>query len=142
MKEVLIGIPMSTAERPEGEITNAELGYIHEYGAPEANIPARPFLTTGVESVKGKALELMKKAIIADLENKPKLRDKILNQIGLLCVSAVKEKIDTGPFVPLAPSTIRARGDKTAQPLINTGNLQNSITYVIREAGHGDAERI
>lgn len=62
MKEVLIGIPMSTTERPDGEITNAELGYIHEYGAPEANIPARPFLIPGVESVKGKALELMKKS--------------------------------------------------------------------------------
>lgn len=142
MKEVLIGIPMSTTERPDGEITNAELGYIHEYGAPEANIPARPFLIPGVESVKGKALELMKKAIIADLENKPKLRDKILNQIGLMCAAAVKDKIDTGPFTPLAPSTVRARKDKTAQPLIDTGNLQNSITYVIREAKHGDTERI
>ena len=41
-KDVLVGIPDSAPERKDGEpISNAQIGYIQETGAPEANIPAR-----------------------------------------------------------------------------------------------------
>ena len=40
-QDVLVGIPAGP-ERTEGEpITNAELGYLFEYGSPATNMPAR-----------------------------------------------------------------------------------------------------
>ena len=43
--QVMVGIPMETTQRGDGgPLNNAEIAYIQEFGAPEANIPARPFL--------------------------------------------------------------------------------------------------
>ena len=51
-KQVLVGIPEANGSRQDPEesapVTNAALGYIHEFGSPRANIPARPFLIPGV----------------------------------------------------------------------------------------------
>ena len=55
---------------------------------------------------------------------------------------AIKAKITDGPFEPLKPSTIAARKSKRKsrsnadiKPLIDTGALRNSISYVIRDEG-------
>ena len=49
-REVLVGIPEDNTERVNGdEATNAQLGYVHEFGSPAKNIPARPFLIPGTE---------------------------------------------------------------------------------------------
>ena len=55
-KEWLIGIPATKGvdrQKEEGEklpLNNALLGYIHEFGEPDRNIPPRPVLVPGVES--------------------------------------------------------------------------------------------
>ena len=46
--QVMVGVPDDKSGRREGEINNAELAYIHDKGAPEANIPARPFMEPGI----------------------------------------------------------------------------------------------
>src|SRR5882724_12416208 len=48
---VMVGIPSDKAAR-KGKINNAQLGYIHEFGAPEVNIPPRPFLVPGVQGAQ------------------------------------------------------------------------------------------
>lgn len=50
---VMVGIPAETAGRDDGPINNAAIGYILETGAPERNLPARPFLRPGVASAAG-----------------------------------------------------------------------------------------
>ena len=60
--EVLVGFPEDSTERDETAtteegkepITNAALGYIHDNGAPEVNIPARPFMKPAIEENKEK----------------------------------------------------------------------------------------
>ena len=136
---VLVGIPSSAPGRRNGEpITNAELGYIHEFGAPAANIPARPFLIPGAESVRNEAAARMKVIGEQALDGDKAAVDRGLHAVGLLAQNAVRKKITDGPFEPLAPATLasrRARGRTGTKPMLDTGQLRASITYVIERKG-------
>jgi hypothetical protein len=141
--EVLIGIPDSgSARQPDpGEPappSNAVIGYIQEFGAPERNIPARPFLVPGVESITPKAAELLRKAGRAALFGDSGAVETALNQIGLIGQSAVQQKITDGPFAPLSERTLKARKARKRtgeKPLIDTGQLRRSVTYIVRRKG-------
>lgn len=134
-KRVLIGIPGENAGRKDGPITNAALGYIHENGSPAQNIPARPFLIPGVEEAAPKAIDAMQKFAAQALTD-PAAVEKGLNAAGLIAQSAVKNRIrNSVGFAPLSKKTIaqRVANNKLGtKPLIRTGQLLNSITYVIR----------
>lgn len=140
---VMVGIPAedglrrpdpATGEAPK--ITNAALLYIHENGAPEANIPARPSLGPGVTGSKDKWLPYLRRAGEESLEGNLGAADRAYHSAGLTATSAVKMKITEGPFAPLAESTIRnrrRRGRKSTKPLIDTAQMRNAITYVVRK---------
>jgi hypothetical protein len=140
---VLIGIPAdSPARQPEpGEPApplNSVIGYRLETGDPEQNLPARPFLVPGVEAIKDKAVARLKKAGQDALNGDPSKVDQALHAVGLMGQAAVQAKITDGPFVPLAPRTLaqrRARGRTGERPLIDTGQLRRSVSYVIRKKG-------
>lgn len=170
--DVLVGIPQADNERHDEDnkstMGNAAIGYIMEFGAPEKNIPARPFLNPGVKGAADKIAPQMRRAGRAALDRDTGTMDQALSRAGLIGQNAVRAKITEGPFVPLAPSTIRARkygrGTKSTRkselayrelaeagaqaagmsesemqdaagirPLINTGQLRNSISYVVRK---------
>jgi hypothetical protein len=162
-KQVLVGIPESDTERDDsGAITNAALGYIHEFGSPPANIPARPFLIPGVQSVEDEVVGKLEKAADAALRGDKKASDEYLNAAGLTGEIAARDAIQEGDFVPLSPYTIANRfldrrtqtrrqdeehylalvaggmspeGAQNAtgiRPLINTGQLRNSLTHIVR----------
>jgi hypothetical protein len=141
-QRVLVGIPSTKAQRNDGPISNAELGYIHENGAPEANIPARAFLVPGVKSVKIETAQGLKDAGKAALNGESGKMMQQLNRVGSVAASAVQKKITDGPFEPLKPSTVRSRMrkhkgrvDLNPKPLIDTGQLRRAITYVVRKTG-------
>lgn len=132
---VMVGIPEEKAGRREGDISNAALARIHEHGAPEVNIPARPFLVPGALAVRAEAASRLKQASAAALAGKPKQVESIFMAIGLLGQNAVRRAITLGNFVPLKASTLaarRRRGRTGTKPLIDTGQLRAAITYVIR----------
>ena len=134
-KRVLIGIPDANAGRKDGPMTNAALGYIHENGSPARNIPARPFLIPGVEEAAPKAIDAMKKFAAHGLTD-PAAVDKGLNAAGLIAQASVKNRIrNSVGFAPLSEATLAERkrtGKKGTKPLIRTGQLMNSLTYVVR----------
>ncbi len=144
-QEVLIGIPDENAARAEEEaadkkaagepITNAGLGYVNEFGRPEDNIPARPFLVPGVESAKDRVAKVLGAAARKTLEGDPDAAAAGLTKAGLIAETAVKSKIDEGPFAPLAPATLaerKRRGRTGEKPLIDTAQMQRSVTHVVR----------
>lgn len=166
--DVLVGVPAEKAGRPGQPINNAALAYIHEFGSPQHNIPARPFLFPGVRACRAEAIAMLRKGASDVLLNGAN-PDVILNRVGLLARNAVVNAITDPepPFVPLRPATIRARLRKTQagrrklrgikrkaiaggqpmgdaltewaeggniKPLIDTGALRASITYVVRKA--------
>lgn len=135
---VLVGIPDANAGRNDGPVSNAVIGYIQEFGSPAQNIPERPFLVPGVQSVEEKTVERLKKAGQAALSGDTAAVEQAQHAIGLEAQSAVRAKIQGGPFAPLSERTLarrRARGRTGEKPLVDTGQLRNSVTYVIRPKG-------
>lgn len=134
-KSVLIGIPESKNHRKEDDASNAMIGFLNENGSPARNIPARPFLIPGVRKAGDKASEVLK-SYASDALNNPKAIDQGLNSAGLIAQASVKKQIvSQDGFAPLSPATLaqRARmGAKGTKALIRTGQLLNSITYVVR----------
>ncbi|WP_248322030.1 hypothetical protein [Caballeronia sp. Sq4a] len=135
-KDVLVGIPDSAPERKDGEpISNAQIGYIQEHGAPAANIPARPFLVPGVRDAQDKIGERLGRGAKAALNGQDQA-EQTLNAAGLIGQNAARAKINSNIQPKLADSTIAARiarGVTRTNTLVDTGQLRNSITYVVRK---------
>ncbi|NTA27400.1 hypothetical protein [Allorhizobium ampelinum] len=142
-KEVLIGVPMESSERQpeEGESvapTNAEIGYWMEYGVPEQNIPARPFLQPGVRNALDDVTKIMAAGMKKTLAGDKEAADTTLNRVGLIGQGAVQQKITNGPFKELSEVTLerrRYKGRTGEKPLLDTGALRQSITYAVRPKG-------
>lgn len=135
-KDVLVGVPESAGEHEDAEISNAALAYIHNYGAPAANIPARPFMEPGIETAKPKIVGQMKKAGQAATDRNVEAVEKSLHACGLIAQNSVRAAITDGDFAPLKPATVKAReraGHSGDKPLIVTGQLRNAITYVVTD---------
>lgn len=137
-KEVLVGIPSTTAGRDDTPINNAEIGYLMETGSPAQNIPERPFLVPGVENAQDKFIPHLKAAGLSALEGKTAMIDRDFDRAGFVAANAVKAKITDGPFTPLSPKTLqkrRAKGRTGERPLIDTGQLRRAVTHVVRKKG-------
>lgn len=138
-RQVLVGIPSAKAERsnePGEPINNAQLGYIHEFGSPLANIPARPFLIPGVEMVEDKVTDRLQKAAKAAIKGDSNKVEAELHAAGLAAQAGARFQLNSGEHEALAPSTLaarRRRGRTGDKPLVDTGQLRNSITYVVRD---------
>lgn len=162
-QKVLIGIPQETDAR-EGPINNASIGYLMENGSPANNVPARPFLVPGVDKALPACTKLLKKGASGALDGNKTAVEHALEKAGIVATSAVKAMIVSNIGPALKPSTIRgrkyARGTKSRRAneteylakvksgtdpasaqssagivaLVNTGQLLNSITHVVRKA--------
>ena len=144
---VFVGIASGSKgdARSDGGPSNHGLGFIHEYGSPSRNIPARPFLIPGVRNASEKAVKKMQGAIKAGLHGDRIAMDALLEQAGMIAVSGAKKEISSGNFEPLKPSTLRNRHrsrmtkgkrenelkGEDVRPLINTGALRDSIDYIV-----------
>lgn len=140
-KRVLVGIPTAEDARDDGSpIGNAAIGYIQEFGEPEHNIPARPFLIPGVRAVQGKTIERLRKAGEAALAGGDPVPQ--MTAAGLEAEASVKELITSIIPPPLSPRTLaerKAAGFKGTTPLIRSGELRNSITHVIEDKRDGQS---
>jgi hypothetical protein len=157
-REVLVGVPSDKAARKEKDApSNAMLAYIHDNGSPARNIPARPFMKPGIEKVKGDIEQVMKIGATSCLDGEKSGGDRALVRAGLIAQASIRSVINEGIDPALAASTLRgrirarrgAKGAKaelanraaglgesatgSAKPLIVTGQLRNSINFVIRE---------
>lgn len=136
-REVLVGIPTTRAERKEKTepVNNAEIGYWMEFGAPAANIPARPHLIPGVASVRVPVADRLGRAARAALTGNAAQVDVQLHAAGLIASSAVKALINSGLPPALSERSLaarRRRGRTGEKPLIDTAQYRNAITYVLR----------
>ncbi len=162
-KQVLVGIPDSGQNTRDDEpINNATVGYLMEFGSPANNVPARPFLIPGVKNSRAASLRQLRQAADAALAGETTKVDPALSRAGIVAANEVKHVINSNIPPPLKPGTIRgrarARGTKRRESeqvyldlvrkgvdagaaqaetgivsLVNTGQLRNSITYVVRK---------
>lgn len=136
LTQVMVGVPAEKDSREGGQpINNAALAYIHTNGAPEAGIPARPWLEPGIRDIQPEIVRRQEGVLKLALDGRPDAVDRAQNALGLRAVSSVKARLKAGPHVPLKESTLaarRRRGRTGTKPLIDTGQLLNANTYVIR----------
>ncbi len=157
--DVLVGVPEENAERKSPDdkhpINNAALAYIHNYGAPEAGIPQREFMRPGILAVKPQIIKYFKLAGDAGLKGDTAKVERYMTAVGLICQNSIRATIQAGLDPALAESTLKARarlanrkkgiaiskgarkqlttGEISTTPLIVTGGLLKSLTYVLRK---------
>ena len=137
---VMVGIPSDETQRDDGKITNAALLYIHDNGAPEVGIPARPTTGPGVRDAKTEIERRLRLAGTAALDGKPQSVVNQFNAAGMAGAAAIKNRINSNTPPPLKPGTIAARkrrGVKRTNTLVDTGQMRNAVTYVVRREKDG-----
>lgn len=129
---VKIGLPKGTSGTYENGMTVIEVGIVHEYGSPSKNIPQRSFLRAPMFVAK----DQIKKMIFNEYvkcQNKVSTPMESMKKMGIYGEGISKASFRKNDWTPLKPATIKAKGDKTT-PLINTGQLRQSITSIVEKA--------
>lgn len=133
--DVLVGIPQARNPRRGIKIGNAALMYIHTHGSPIRHIPARPVIEPAIAADGNRQVisKELKDSAKANLEGEPVKAISFLRRAGQAGSNASKAWFvdPRNHWAPNRPSTIRRKG--SARPLIDTGALRSSITYVVRE---------
>lgn len=130
--EVFIGYQTGHAKHTDEDGNTADMAEIamfNELGTSTS--PPRPFLRMTVDENKDKInqfVETQTKRIAQGAS-----AEQCMKQMGAFGVSLVQEKIGNGTFAPNAESTIKAKGSD--KPLIDTGQLRQSVHYVIKKGG-------
>lgn len=136
-KDVLVGIPEGSTDRKSGDpATNALIGYVQEFGSPANNIPARPFLIPGVQDIQKPAADRLKVAAQRALSGDLSQAEKQLHAAGLMGQNSARAKVNSNIQPKLSERTLaarRARGVTRENTLVDSGQLRNAITYVIRK---------
>jgi len=137
--KVLIGVPENKADRKDDEINNATLLAIMNFGSPSNNIPPWPILDIGIEKSKEEVSKQFALAAEKALSDGPQAVDRYYERAGIIASNSVKlvlnSQINAPEGRPLE-STIKARkrkGFKGKKYWLVTGQLRNSITYVVKK---------
>lgn len=145
--QVLIGIPEGAGAH-EG-MSNVALAYLHTMGSPVNKMPARPFLEPGIEEAKDDIAEQMLEAAKDAFAGDIAAAVDRLDMAGIVGENAVKARFGSSSMAPLAPITINGgwmrnkvsgkpvyiKGKGSSAPLIDTGDLRNSITHIVETNG-------
>lgn len=127
------------------EISMLELGAIHEFGAPAANIPERSFLRSTLNSGTDQIREAVRTIVASEisklfddtghtLNESESIAKRALGKMGAKVVAMIRQTIRAreteGPEdQELKPATIRRKGSDL--PLVDTGQLINAITWAV-----------
>lgn len=117
-----------TVNRGGGELTNAELMAIHEFGAPRAGIPSRSVLRATADRMRQTWLGMLERVVRGAVAGKIDLITA-LDLVGLKATADMVKTIRNGIPPPLKPATIAAKG--STKPLIDTSRLLQSIGHQV-----------
>jgi hypothetical protein len=145
---VKVGIPAGKTY-PDGT-SIAYVAAIQEYGAPEVNIPSRPFMRLTRAAKASEWAKLMAEGAEAVVQRRVSL-DGMLDAVGQVAASNIVETIANRVAPPLKPATVAARIRRARQtnprfgakglpvtisvPLNDTGALVAHIAYGTGPAG-------
>ncbi len=127
---VKVGIMEDATSADYGPI--APIAAIHEFGAPEAGIPARPFMRNTVENKKAewtKQFSTYLKGAIGSVGVEP-----AFTAVGQVMAADMQAYLESGEVSPaLKPTTVREKErlgytEHARIPLIRTGDLMANIT--------------
>ena len=124
-ERVYVGVPRSS----NGIRGNAMIAMTHEFGSLANNIPERSFLRSTVLEQADKYARIFATNIPDAIKNGTPAYEAY-SKLGTIAMNDVRLKIASGEFAALAPATIKRK--KSSKPLVDTGNLRQSINYEIR----------
>lgn len=143
---VLVGIPADHTERKieEGEepkINNATIMALNNFGSAANNILAWPVMEIGIKNAQEQIAEQYRLAAKNSLRIGLDALDIYYNRAGIIASNSIKKVINAQEGLPPdrpKESTLEARkrkGFKGKKALIVSGQLRNSITYVVNKGG-------
>ena len=152
-KEAVVGVlgSKASAKHKGSDATNVIVASTHEFGSD--TVPERSFLRQAMDTNKAKIAALLELAYASMLEGKD--AEKELAKVGEKALSMVYEQFDKGgipKWETLDPTTLLGRLAKispaqnkeaasvgiardTVKPLMDTGQLRQSIQTAVRKAG-------
>lgn len=130
---VKVGV-LASAGAHDGDISMVELAAIHEFGSPAAGIPERSFIRSTFRNNRELLAKFLLRTAKAVLSDKLSVEDA-LGQLGLWAVSQIKRTITAHDIPPpLKASTVARKG--STKPLVDTGQLVNSISWEVDSGSH------
>lgn len=123
---VKVGVQGNEAGIKNDGVTNIEKALQNEFGT--SRIPSRPFIRETMDREK----VLIDKLIATEYKKTTDGKTTVirgLNSIGNYVQSLIVEGFTKYNWPPNAESTVREK--KSSQPLIDTGNLRQSITFKV-----------
>lgn len=129
--QVRVGFQAGEAAEKDG-VDIANIAMWNEVGTSRA--PSRPFLRMSVDDNTDK-ISKMCQAQVKRLAQGATAQE-ILQTLGAFQKGLIQAKIGDGEFKPNAASTIRKK--KSDHPLIDTGRMRQSVSFVIKPKGEGD----
>lgn len=125
-EKVLVGVTKSTNGG-----RNAVIAMTHEFGSPVKNIPERSFLRSTLLENGDEYARLLANEIPNAIQSGVLSSAEAYGRLGLKVSNDVKLKLASGDFAPLSQRTIDRKG--SSKPLIDTGELRQSITWELKE---------
>ena len=115
----------------------AEIAVHHEFGAPNAKIPARPFMRPAIRKMNKELPDLVKKVAEQDLGNPSRFARQLPKLLGLRCGNLMQMNIALRQRPKLAESTLKRRRTRkinrtdSTKVLIDTGQMRLSVSYAV-----------
>jgi hypothetical protein len=111
-------------------IMMAMIAAVHEYGSPKRKIPERSFIRSWVDGNKSKINDYILK-LLRMVEDGKLTSYMALKKLGVYGVGGIRAQIKSIKTPPFKERTIKKK--KSTQPLIDTGQLRNSIHYKVEK---------
>jgi len=115
---------LENARYPGGKLV-AMIAAIHNYGAPRAGIPPRPFFSNMIAAKQGEWPRAIADLLVANDYDAV----RALDIAGAAIAGQLRQSIIDTNAPPLARSTIRRKG--FSKPLIDTSHMINSIDHEV-----------
>lgn len=132
-KQVKVGFLESSVYPDDGQSV-AYVAAINEYGCPEKNIPARPFMRPTIADKKGEWVGIVNGLIKQGMQSG--VMPDVLDSVGLAMAGDIKQAIADVKTPPLSAGTLaarRKRGNGSSKPLNDTGYMIASVQSVVSE---------
>lgn len=133
-REVAVGFPAGANGariHSQADMPIYQLAAIHQFGSPSRNIPARDFMGLGNEMIIKKTRPTVERGIIAVNRN-PENINQMMNAVARISEAEMKNAINNLKSPPNATSTVAIK--ESANPLVDTGEMMNSVTAIVRDA--------
>lgn len=122
----------------DNETDMCDVALFNELGTSKGTpkeVPSRPFLRQSVDDNSDK-INALCKSIMKNVSNGSCTAEEAYKKAGVYIKGLVQEQIKNGEFEANKPSTIKKKGSD--KPLIDTGQMRQSVNFVICKKGECD----